>query len=229
MSNDYNIRKNVDKIKNGSYTFFLNPGTFNEIKYELSEDEYNIYRPYYDSDKIILYTYYVPKIRLFLIESYFSLTHAEILGSLFGLNISDEVFGDIVIDGDNYYLYVMDEVYDFILNNFTMVGNKRIKLIEVSLNTLVNYRRRYERLEFIVSSLRADTVIARIIATSRDRAKDKIKDKDVLVNYKVLVNNSYIFRDGDIFSIRRFGKYKFGGIIKMTKKDNYVICCYKYL
>ena len=58
---------------------------------------------------------------------------------------------------------------------------------------------------------------------------NKIKNKDILVNYKVLANNSYVFREGDIFSIRKFGKYKFSGVVKMTKKDNYVICCFKYL
>ena len=148
---------------------------------------------------------------------------------MFALNINDEVFGDIVIDGDNYYLYVMDEIYDFILDNFTMVGNKSIKLIEVPLDTLENYYRKYEKLEFVVSSLRADAVIARIISSNRENVKNKIKNKDILVNYKVLANNSYVFRDGDIFSIRKFGKYKFSGVVKMTKKDNYVICCYKYL
>lgn len=229
MSNDYNIKKNVDKIRNGGYTYFLNPGIVNEIKYMLSRDEYNIYKPYPDSDKVVLYTLFVPKIRLFLIESYFSLTHAEILGSLFALNINDEVFGDIVIDGDNYYLYVMDEIYDFILDNFTMVSNKSIKLVEVPLDTLENYYRKYEKLEFVVSSLRADSVIARIISSNRENVKNKIRNKDILVNYKVLTNNSYVFRDEDIFSIRKFGKYKFSGVVKMTRKDNYVICCYKYL
>ena len=83
--------------------------------------------------------------------------------------------------------------------------------------------------EFVVSSLRADAVIARIISSNRETVKNKIKNKDILVNYKVLANNSYVFRDGDIFSIRKFGKYKFSGVVKMTKKDNYVICCFKYL
>ena len=228
MNNNYLVKKNVDKVKNGGYTYFINPNTFNEIKYEISSDEYNIYKPYPDSEKIMLYSYTIPKIHLFLIDSYFPLTHAEILGSLFGLNISDEVFGDIIIDGDKYYFYVIDEIYNFILDNFTMVGNKRIKLIEVPLDTLSDYHRKYEKLEFIVSSLRSDTVISRLIGTNRENIKDKIRKKEILVNYKILNNNSYIFREGDIFSIKRFGKYKFLGITK-TKKDNYVICCYKYL
>ena len=45
------------------------------------------------------------KVRLYEIISYFPLVHQEILGSLFGLNIADEVFGDIIIDNDNNFYY----------------------------------------------------------------------------------------------------------------------------
>ena len=32
--------------------------------------------------------------------------------------------------------------------------------------------------------------------------------------------------DNDIFSIRKYGKYRFDGVVKNTKKDNYVIKIY---
>ena len=40
----------------------------NEIKYEISSDEYNIYKPYPDSEKIMLYSYTIAKIHLFLMS-----------------------------------------------------------------------------------------------------------------------------------------------------------------
>ena len=90
-------------------------------------------------------------------------------------------------------------------------------------------KKKYEEVEIIVSSLRIDTVISRIIGTNRDKIKDKIKNKEIMINYNYLSNNSYTFRDGDIFSIRKFGKYKYVGIIKTTKKDNYIIKYLKYI
>ena len=229
MNNNYDIKKNVDKIKNKGYTDFLNPGMIRDINYRLKKDEYNIYRPYKDSDKIILYTNKIPKVRLFEIISYYPLTHSEILGSLFGLNITDEVFGDIIIDGNSYYFYVVDKISNFIQDNFTMVGNKSIKIKEVSLDVLSNYEKKYEEMEFIVSSLRLDTVLARIIGSSRDKIKEKIKNKEIVVNYKTITNGSYNLRDYDVFSIRRCGKYKYMGVIKNTKKDNYIIKILKYI
>ena len=35
--------------------------------------------------------------------------------------------------------------------------------------------------------------------------------------------------EGDIFSIRKFGKYRFEGIVGRTKKDNFIISIDKYI
>lgn len=229
MNNVYEVKKNVDKIRRGGYTFFLTPNIYKEISYILKNYEYNIYYPYPESDKIILYTENIPKVRLFEIDSYFSLTHREILGSLFGLNISNEVFGDIIVDNDKYYFYVMNEISDFILDNLSMIGNKPVKIKEIDIDTLSNYKRKYDSYEVIVSSLRIDSVIARIIGTSRDKVHKMIKDKLVMLNYDILSSNSYMLKDNDVFSIRKYGKYKFIGVINRTKKDNYIIKYLKYL
>ena len=144
MNNVYEVKKNVDKIRRGGYTFFLTPNIYKEISYILKNNEYNIYYPYPESDKIILYVGIMPTVRLFEIDSYFPLTHREILGSLFGLNISNEVFGDIIVDNNKYYFYVMNEISDFILDNLSMIGNKPVKIKEIDIDTLSNYKRKYD-------------------------------------------------------------------------------------
>lgn len=229
MNNEYVIKKNVDKIRNGEYTDFLNPAMVRDISYRIKKDEYKVYRPYPESDKVILYTNTIPRVRLLEIISYYPLTHREILGSLYGLNIADEVFGDIIIWDNKYFFYVADKIINYMLDNFKMVGNNSIKLREVNLDVMADYKRKYEEIEFIVSSLRLDTVLSRLIGMSRDKIKEKFKNKDIILNYKIVNNNSYMLQEGDIFSIRKYGKYKFIGVIKSTKKDNYIIKCFKYL
>lgn len=225
----YEINKNIDKLYNRGYSNFINPGVFDQIKYKLRRNEYEVYYPYPDSDKVILYRDVIPAIRLFEIISYNDLTHPQILGSLFGLNINDDMFGDIVICDGKYYFYLMDEISDFIRDNLRTIGINAVKLIERPVNILDGYKKKYEEFEIIVSSLRIDTIVSRIIGISRDKIKDKINNKEIILNYDVLSNNSYILKDGDIFSIRRFGKYKFVGVIKITKKDNYIIKYLKYV
>ena len=90
-----------------------------------------------------------------------------------------------------------------------MIGNKKVKLKEVNVNYLNDYKRKYETYEFIVSSLRLDTVIAKIIGCNRDKIKDKIHNKEIVVNYNIINSSSYIFKEGDIFSIKKYGKYSY--------------------
>jgi len=177
----------------------------------------------------MLYTGKVPKVKLFKIYTVENIRHQDILGSLFALNIDSSYFGDIVFYNDYYYVFVSDDLALYIKDNLKMVGNKKVSLEEVNLSVLDNYERKYEEKEMIISSLRVDNIISGIINTSRKVALDKIKNKEVIVNYGVMNKNSYILKESDIFSIRRYGKYKFVGIVKSTKKNNFIVRYLKYI
>lgn len=110
----FRIEKNINKIINNKSTKFLDPSTLSKVVTKLKGYYYQIYYPYPDSDKVVLYTSVLPKIRLLEILSYDKLSHRQILGSLFGLNIDSELFGDIIIDNNHYYIMIMDSIYDLI-------------------------------------------------------------------------------------------------------------------
>lgn len=224
----YIVEKNINKILRGEPTNFLDPNIYKQVISKLKGYNYNTYYPYKDSDKLIIYTKETPDIKLLEIISYDKLTHREILGSLFGLNIDSELFGDIIITNNHYYIMIMDSIYNLIIKEYNMVGNHHIKLKEVPLSILNNYTREYQEIEFIVSSLRIDNVISRIIGTSRETIKKKFYDDEIILNYEPCHKLDYNLNENDIFSIRKYGKYKFGGIIKNSKKGNYIIKCYKY-
>lgn len=224
----YIIEKNINKILKGEPTNFLDPNIYKQVISKLKGYNYNTYYPYKDSDKVIIYTKETPNIKLLEIISYDKLTHREILGSLFGLNIDSELFGDIIITNNHYYIMIMDSIYNLIIKEYNMVGNHHIKLKEVPLSILNNYTREYQEIKFIVSSLRIDNVISRIIGTSRETIKKKFYDDEIILNYEPCHKLDYNLNENDIFSIRKYGKYKFGGVIKNSKKGNYIIKCYKY-
>lgn len=227
--NSYEIEKNVEKIKRGDSTGFISLNIYKDVIRCLKKNDYDVYYPYPDSEKVILYCNELPKVRLFKIDSYNEVTHQSIMGSLFGLNISNETFGDIVFYDGSFYVYLLEDISDLVVNELSMIGNNYVKLVEVDKDYLSEYKRSYERLELIVSSLRIDTVISRLVNLNRDKAKSMIKDKLVTLNYDILTKYDYIVKDKDIFSIRKLGKYKYVGIIKMTKKDNYIIEINKYI
>lgn len=225
----YKINNNVERIKQGRNTLFLDGREFKLVTSKLKKDSYNIYYPYKDSEKVMLYTGKIPKIKLFKIYTVDKLRHQDILGSLFALNIDSCYFGDIVLYERYFYVYIALELADFIKDNLTIIGKSKVSLEEVPLSLLQNYKRKYEEHEIITSSLRIDAIVSNIINSSRKIAIDKINNKEVIVNYEIVSKNSYILKENDIFSIRRYGKYKFIGIVKSTKKDNYIIKYLKYI
>ena len=229
QNENYITNKNIEKLRRNEPTNFLDPKELKNITNKLKKNEYNIFTPYNDSDKIILYNNKIPKVKLLEIITYNPLTHREILGSLFALNISSDTFGDIIINNNKYYFFIIDTIYDLLLRDFNTIGNKPIKLKEIPLDTISNYQRQYEEINLIVSSLRIDTIISRLIQTNRNNIKTLITKKEIILNYNPLTNNSYLLKENDIFSIRKYGKYKFLGIIKTTKKDNLIIKLNKYI
>ncbi len=225
----YKIKNNIDRLASGKNTLFLSPPEFNQIKNNIKLSNYKVYLPYKDSLKIIIYNDNTPNISLFKINSYNKLTHREIMGSLYNLNINENFIGDIIVDNDNYYFYILSDLKEFIKENLNYIGNNNVKLEEINIDYLKDYEIKYESFELIVTSLRIDNVISKIINTNRSEIINKIKNKEVILNYEILTNNSYNLKENDVFSIRKYGKYKYIGVSNKTKRNNYVIKCLKYI
>lgn len=226
---DYSIKRFLDKLNRGEATGFLDPLEYKIITSKLKKTQYQIYNVYPDADRKILYVNSVPSVKLFKVNISGKLRHQDIMGALYSLNLDKNVFGDIIINEDNYFFYVLDNMSFYVKNNLFMIGNSSITLEEVSLNVFNNYNRKYEVLNIVVPSLRIDAVISKIIGTSRKNILEIIKNKEVILNYSILKNESVLLKTGDIFSIRKYGKYKFSTVLKSTKKDNIIIEYFKYI
>ena len=228
MKSNYLIDKHIEKLYRYGYTDFLLPNEFLQVKNNLKKTEYDVYKPYIDSEKVILYRKIKPEIVLYKIICSEPLRHQDILGTLFSLNLSIYVYGDIIIDGNNYYLFVLPTLTNYLESNLTKIKNIPITLEKENLSIIENYKREYKEHEIIVTSLRIDTVISGITGLSRTMVISKIKNKEVYLNYEILTNNSYVLKENDIFSIRKYGKYKYNKILKNTKKGKLLINCFKY-
>ncbi len=228
MKSNYLIDKHIEKLYRYGYTDFLLPNEFLQVKNKLKKTEYDVYKPYIDSEKVILYRKIKPEIVLYKIICSEPLRHQDILGTLFSLNLSIYVYGDIIIDGNNYYLFVLPTLTNYLESNLTKIKNIPITLEKENLSIIENYKREYKEHEIIVTSLRIDTVISGITGLSRTMVISKIKNKEVYLNYEILTNNSYVLKENDIFSIRKYGKYKYNKILKNTKKGKLLINCFKY-
>lgn len=225
----YEIQKNITRLDNGQPTFFLDLSEAKEVKRKLGKTFVNVFSPFRESEKIIYYLDKEPEVVLYEIKCSNELRHQDILGTMFSLNISKEMYGDIILNDGRYFIYILKLFQNYFEMNFTKVRNTRIELVELELDYLKDYERDYEEMELIVSSERIDTIIAHIAGTSRALIKDKVKDKEIILNNEVLKNLSYILKENDTFSIRKIGKFKYMGIIKTTKSNNYIVKILKYI
>lgn len=225
----YFIQKNLTRLDNNQSTYFLDPRELQEVKSKLKRNEYQIYYPYKDSEKNIIYKKNVPEVLLYEIKTKVSLRHQDILGTIFSLNISPELFGDILLIDGRYFIYILPIVRNYFEANFLMVKNSSIELELLDIDYLKDFERSYERLELIVSSERIDTVISSICHTGRSNINEMIKKKEIILNYDFLKNSSYKLKVGDIFSIKKIGKFKYTGILKTTKSNHFIVEVLKYL
>ena len=225
----FNVEKIISKLNNKQHTFFLDPRELKEVTYKLKKGEYSIYYPYKDSEKNIIYNGNIPEVLLYEIKVKTPVRHQDILGAMYSLNISSELFGDILLIDNRYFIYILPLVRNYFESNFLSVRNSSVELELLDIDYLKDYEREYEQFELIVSSNRIDTIVSSIIHSGRSSIDDIIKKKEIMLNYEYLKNNSYKLKEGDTFSIKRIGKFKYMGIIKNTKSNHFIVLLYKYI
>lgn len=224
----YTVEKIVEKVLYSNSTNFVEIKYLNRVKKELKNVKYNIYEPFSGATKIILYNK-MPNIKIYEIVSSNDLRHQDILGTLYSLNISDEMFGDVVIWNNRYFIIILSSIDNYIKSNLTSIKNSKVDLIEKDPYYLKDYKQEYEEFNIIVPSIRVDVIVSKIINSSRSNALEKIKNGDIYLNYELLTKPTYMLKENDIFSIRKYGKYKFLGEINRTKKGSLVVKYLKYV
>lgn len=224
----YTVEKIVEKVLYSNSTNFVEIKYLNRVKKELKNIKYNIYEPFIGATKVILYNK-LPNIKIYEIVSSNDLRHQDILGTLYSLNISDEMFGDVVIWNNRYFIIILSSIDNYIKSNLTSIKNSKVDLIEKDPDYLKDYKQEYEEFNIIVPSIRVDVIVSKIINSSRSNALEKIKNGDIYLNYELLTKPTYMLKENDIFSIRKYGKYKFNGIINETKKGNIIVNISKYV
>ena len=224
----YKLENQIEKVKRGEPSNFLDEKQLNLFLSRIGKNKYKVYSPYKDSERKIIYMEKLPSITLYKIKTKEELKHQEIMGSILSLNIDNSYLGDIIKKDNNWYFYILSIISPYIKENLTYIGRKKIELEDIDLEILSDYKREYDELELIVSSLRIDTVVSSIINKNRKDIINLLKNKEVMINYEEIIKPSYLLKEGDIFSIRRYGKYKYIGIIKNTRKDHFVISILKY-
>ncbi|SEO29170.1 RNA-binding protein [Propionispora vibrioides] len=149
---------------------------------------------------------------------YDHLSHRDVLGALIGLGIKREVFGDILMQGEQCQIIVDRTLAAFILENLTDVGSARVSVAEIALTDIVAPEKKVKEIKTTVASLRLDVIAAAGFGVSRSRMADEIAADKVKVNWQSAKNSAQTVKQGDVLSMRGRGRVEVCEIIGQTKK-----------
>lgn len=239
LSKACDLYNKAQKSTKAFYTKFLSPleaaiimNRFpkNELKLKLFggyDDAERQICAFYTYDEDLSFPLSILKIKLK--AKNISPSHRDYLGSLLSMGIKREVIGDIVVEKDGCYLFCLEEIAPYITDGLLKVGTAGVTIEKASLTDEIAIKREYQMLSSTVSSLRSDAVIASALNLARSKACELIQRGLVTHNYEQLKSVSSPIKNGDVLSVRGYGKFKILTSGNLTKKGRIHIDICKYI
>lgn len=156
------------------------------------------------------------------------LTHRDFLGTFMGKQIKREMIGDISVNEGKSIAFVYNTVSSVILNEVTKVGSVGVR-VYITDNPEVNKTENYMEISGTVASMRLDAVVSLALNLSREKVSLLIKNNGADVNYEKVYSVIYSLKEGDVFSLRGYGKFVLYSIGGKTRKDRIHITIKKYI
>lgn len=157
------------------------------------------------------------------------LSHRDYLGSILGLGIKREKIGDIAILDDCCFIFVLNDISEYILNNLSKIGRVGVNLKKKELFDIKIPEPRIKEIKGTVSSMRLDCVLSLALSVSRSTANSLISSDKVFVNWKEENRNDFTLNDNDMLSVRGFGRFKIKASNDFSRKNRQHIIIEKYL
>lgn len=156
-----------------------------------------------------------------------TLTHRDFLGALMNLGIERSTLGDILITDNVGYLFCIESMADFIMENLMKV--KHTSVISQRAKEIPSFGEQdMQERKIQIASQRIDGVLAKVYKLSRGEAVELFRQKRIFVNGRLCENNSQMLKSGDVISARGLGKFVYAGQQGLSKKGkmNAVILYY---
>ncbi|MGN0148966.1 MAG: RNA-binding protein [Clostridia bacterium] len=135
------------------------------------------------------------------------LSHRDYLGTLMSLGIERSKTGDILIEQNDAYVFVYDDIAEYICNNVRKISNIGIKAQILSGENFAIPEREYKIIETTCASLRLDAVISGALNLSRNESLRLISSGKVKLNYREALHSSLNIKEGDLISVRGHGRF----------------------
>ena len=228
--------RSVDSYK-VMFSRFLNPGQRMLVESRMTDDfQVGFFGGYDDAERTVAafgetmeessYPICAVKIES---RSKKSFSHRDYLGSVLSLGIKREHIGDILVKDTDAVMFLTEEIADFVMMNLTRIASATVKLSIMDDLSEFETQRRFKETDITVSSMRLDCVLSAVTGRSRSQSAALIEEGLCTLNYNMVKNVRTQIKDGDIISVRGFGKCIIETDNTLTKKGRIHIRAKKYI
>lgn len=151
------------------------------------------------------------------------LKHPQILGSLLGQSLQKSEIGDIIYGEGYWYVILQSDAAK--RERLTMIDIHRdtVKLERVDSLAFEPEPPKGIKAKVVVSSLRLDNYVKEVYNIKRKDSQSMIDKGLVKVNYFKEWKPSTLVEEGDMVSVRHYGRSELLEIVSETKKGNLLI------
>lgn len=135
------------------------------------------------------------------------LTHRDYLGTILSLGIDRAKIGDILVEENSAYVFAYSDIAEYIANNISKISNIGVKSEILSGANIDIPKKSYRIAEVVCASLRLDAVIAGALNVSRNVSAQLISAGKVKLNYREENHESKLLKEGDLVSVRGYGRF----------------------
>lgn len=156
------------------------------------------------------------------------LNHRDFLGALMHLGIERDTLGDIIVKENTAYIFCIERIADYICDELTKVKHTNVRCQRTNPD-IPALTPTFTSMEFPVASVRLDGIIAVLLKCSRKEALSFFEEKRVTLNGRITGRNSIQLKEGDVFSVRGYGKFIFDYAGGNTRKGKVYVHIRKYI
>ena len=156
------------------------------------------------------------------------LTHRDFLGAILSLGIDRSMIGDILLREKQAWFFCLSTTAEMVASGLTQVRRTAVEA-RVTAPDVPEIQPQYISLRLHAASERLDAVAAAFTGLSRGQAEKLFSTEKVFVNGRTATDRSARLKEGDILSVRGFGKAVYDGVECETKRNRLWISLRKYV
>lgn len=157
------------------------------------------------------------------------LSHRDYLGTIMSLGLERKKIGDIAVLPDGAYVFALSDVAEHIASSIEKIANCGVKCKLASVSECIIPEAEYKISDIVAASMRLDAVVASVCKLSRKNAADYIASGRCAVNHREVLRCDYGLNEGDLLSLRGFGRVQLMSAGNETRSGRLHITIKKFI